>query len=176
MLILAFAVALHGHVKRKCHRHGQSGDFRLLQLHLRGSGQESRHLFRHSLGLLRSTQGGVCRTRPNRQTPPQRRSRGPGRPAQPRAAHLFLPRALEHSGKPANVSRGREIQRSTSCNPRILQGRGMFDGNFLVFNHFQTLVQKDPPNGETEARTPSPTPPNLPGLCIELGICELCVE
>ena len=25
-----------------------------------------------------------------------------GGPAQPRAAHLFLPRALEHSGKPVN--------------------------------------------------------------------------
>ena len=59
MLILAFAVALHGHVKRKCHRHGQSGDFRLLQLHLRRSGQESRHLFRHSMGLLRSKQLGA---------------------------------------------------------------------------------------------------------------------
>ncbi len=56
LLIPAFAVAMHGHVKRKCHRHGQSCDFRLLQLHLRRSGQESRHLFLHSLGLLRSTQ------------------------------------------------------------------------------------------------------------------------
>ena len=35
------------------------------------------------------------------------------------------------------------------------------------FNHFKTLVQKDPPNGETEARTPSATAPNLPGLGIE---------
>ena len=55
MLMLAFAVALHGHVKRKCHQHGQqSGDFRLLQLHLCRSGEESRHFFRHSLGLMRS--------------------------------------------------------------------------------------------------------------------------
>ena len=37
------------------------------------------------------------------------------------------------------------------------------------FNHFKTLVQKDPPNGETEARTPSATAPNLPGLCIEIA-------
>ena len=42
----------------------------------------------------------------------------------------------------------------------------------LVFNHFQTLVQKDPPNGETEARTPSPTAPNLPGLCMALELIE----
>jgi hypothetical protein len=53
IIIIAFAVALHGHVKRKCHGHGQSGDFRLLQLHLRRSGEESRHFFRHSLGLMR---------------------------------------------------------------------------------------------------------------------------
>ena len=59
MLILAFAVALHGHVKRKCHRHGQPGDFRLLQLHLRRSGQESRHFLRHSLHLMRGTQLGA---------------------------------------------------------------------------------------------------------------------
>jgi hypothetical protein len=46
-------------------------------------------------------------------------------------------------------------------------GSGVFPWGVLVFNHFQTLVQKDPPNGETEARTPSATAPNLPGLCIE---------
>jgi len=47
-----------------------------------------------------------------------------------RAAQLtsFCPEPSTHLGKPANGSRGREIQRSTSCNPRILQGRGMFDG------------------------------------------------
>ncbi len=36
--------------------------------------------------------------RPKRLHPPQRDSRGPGRPAQPRAAHLFLPRALDALG------------------------------------------------------------------------------
>jgi hypothetical protein len=52
-------IALHGHVKRKCHRHGQSGGFRLLLLHLRRSGEESRHFFRHSLHLMRGTQLGA---------------------------------------------------------------------------------------------------------------------
>jgi hypothetical protein len=51
-------------------------------------------------------------------------------------------------------------------------GRGVFPWGVFVVNHFETLVQKDPPNGETEARTPSTTAPNLPGLCIESGWTE----
>jgi hypothetical protein len=44
--------------------------------------------------------------------------------------------------------------------------RGVLDKSKIsrwgsFFNHFKTLVQKDP-NGETEARTPSATAPNLP--------------
>ena len=93
---------------------------------------------------LRASRGGVAAADPHDRNPPQRRSRGPGRPAQPRAAHLFLPRALEHSGKPANGSRGREIQRSTSCNPRILQGRGMFDGK--AFLKVGVVCENDPKN------------------------------
>jgi hypothetical protein len=45
---------------------------------------------------------------------------GPRSPAQ---LTSFCPAPLGHLGKPANGLRGREIQRSTSCNPRILQGQ-----------------------------------------------------
>ena len=125
-----------------------------------------------SYNRLQAFRGGVCRTRPNRQTPPQRRSRGPGRPAQPRAAHLFLPRALEHSGKPANGSRGREIQRSTSCNPRILQGRGMFDGKAFLLGEgfsrggslfsiiFKLWYKRTPLTGKPRHERP-PLPPQI---------------
>jgi hypothetical protein len=47
-------------------------------------------------------------------------------PAKPRAVHLFLSPPSKHLGKPANGSPGCELQLSTSGNPRILQGRGMF--------------------------------------------------
>ena len=54
---------------------------------------------------------------------------GPRSPAQ---LTSFCPSPSTHLGKPANGSRGREIQRSTICNPRILQGRGMFDGKAFL--------------------------------------------
>jgi hypothetical protein len=41
---------------------------------------------------------------------------------------VFARTNKRHHHKPANGSPGRELQLSTSCNPRILQGRGMFDG------------------------------------------------
>ena len=50
----------------------------------------------------------------------------------------------------------------------------MFDGKaFLLgeggpcFQSFSNSGTKGPPNGETEARTPSATAPNLVWLCIE---------
>ncbi len=59
---------------------------------------------------------------------------GPRSPAQ---LTSFCPALLGHLVKPANGSRGRDLQRSTSCNPRILQGRGMFDGEaFLLGEGF----------------------------------------
>jgi hypothetical protein len=39
----------------------------------------------------------------------------------------------------------------------------------VVNSNCRRAVKKDPPNGETEARTPSATAPNLPGLGIEVG-------
>ena len=43
----------------------------------------------------------------------------------------FGPAPSTHLGKPANGSPGRELQLST-CNPRILQGRDMFDGKAFL--------------------------------------------
>jgi hypothetical protein len=54
---------------------------------------------------------------------------GPRSPAQ---LTSFCPAPSKHLGKPANGSPGRELQLSTSCNPRILQGRGMFDAKTLL--------------------------------------------
>jgi hypothetical protein len=49
---------------------------------------------------------------------------GPRSPAQ---ITSFCPAPSTHLGKPANGSPGRELQLSTRCNPRILQGRDMFE-------------------------------------------------
>ena len=116
--------------------------------------------------------------------PPPRASPAPStRPRNPAQLTSFCPAPSKHLGKPANGSPGRELQLSTSCNPRILQGRGMFDGKaFLLGEGFSRggslfliifkLWYKRTPNGETEARTPSATAPNLPGLCIEVGLAH----
>ncbi len=47
-------------------------------------------------------------------------------PRSPVQLTSFCPAPSKHLGKPANGSPGRELQLSTSCHPRILQGRGMF--------------------------------------------------
>jgi hypothetical protein len=61
--------------------------------------------------------------------PPPRASPAPStRPRSPAQLTSFCPALSKHLVKPANGSPGREVQLSTSCNPRILQGRGMFDG------------------------------------------------
>ena len=82
-------------------------------------------------------QGGVSALCIKADTPPGAPPRPCTRPRSPAQLTSFCPAPLEHLGKPANGLRGREIQRSTSCNPRILQGRGMFDGKaFLLEEGF----------------------------------------
>jgi hypothetical protein len=94
---------------------------------------------------------------------------GPRSPAQ---LTSFCPAPPTHSGKPANGSRGREIQRSTSCNPRILQGRGMFDGKAFLLGEgfsrggslfsiiFKLWYKKTPLTGKPRHERP-PLPPQI---------------
>ena len=54
------------------------------------------------------------------------------RPRSPAQLTSFCPALSKHLVKPANGSPGRELQLSTSCNPRILQIPGMFDGKAFL--------------------------------------------
>ena len=84
----------------------------------------------------------------------------------------FCPAPLGHLGKPANGLRGREIQRSTSCNPRILQGRGMFDGKAFLLGEgfsrggslfsiiFKLWYKRTPLTGKPRHERP-PLPPQI---------------
>ena len=102
----------------------------------------------------------------------------------PRSSPLFAPRprrtwVSRQTGREAVKSNGRRAVTPASFQYSvILQGRGMFDGKaFLLGEGFSRggslfsiifkLWYKRTPNGETEARTPSATAPNLPGLGIE---------
>jgi hypothetical protein len=77
--------------------------------------------------------GGFEFTPPNSKPPPgAARGALPG-PRSPAQLTSFCPAPLGHLGKQANGSPGRELQLSTSCNPRILQGHGMFDGKAFPF-------------------------------------------
>jgi hypothetical protein len=65
-------------------------------------------------------------------TPPRAARAAVAGPRSPAQLTSFCPAPSKHLGKQANGSPGRELQLSTRCNPRILQGRGMFDGRAFL--------------------------------------------
>ena len=85
----------------------------------------------------RAALGGVSVARLAVITPPRSARAALAGLRSPAQLTSFCPAPLGHLGKPANGLRGRELQLSTSCNPRILQWRGMFDGEaFLLGEGF----------------------------------------
>ena len=104
--------------------------------------------------------------------PPWGTSAPSTRPRSPAQLTSFCPAPLGHLGKPANGLRGREIQRSTSCNPRILQGRGMFDGKAFLLGEgfsrggslfsiiFKLWYKRTPLTGKPRHERP-PLPPQI---------------
>ena len=117
-------------------------------------------------------QGGVSALCIKADTPPGAPPRPCTRPRSPAQLTSFCPAPLGHLGKPANGLRGREIQRSTSCNPRILQGRGMFDGKAFLLGEgfsrggslfsiiFKLWYKRTPLTGKPRHERP-PLPPQI---------------
>jgi hypothetical protein len=89
-----------------------------------------------------------------------------------RQQQSFCPLPSMHLGKPANGSPGREPQRSRSCNPRILLGRGMFDGTSFLLGEgfsrggslfliiFKLWYKRTPLTGKPRHERP-PLPPQI---------------
>jgi len=120
----------------------------------------------------RAAQGGVGGASLAPPTPPSAARAALAGPRSPAQLTSFCPAPLGHLGKPANGLRGREIQRSTSCNPRILQGRGMFDGKAFLLGEgfsrggslfsiiFKLWYKRTPLTGKPRHERP-PLPPQI---------------
>ncbi len=105
-------------------------------------------------------------------TPPGAPPRPGTRPRSPTQLTSFCPSPLEHLGKPANGSPGRELQLSTSSNPRIQQGRGLFDGKAFLLGEgfsrggslflliFKLWCKRTPLTGKPRHERP-PLPPRI---------------
>jgi len=125
-------------------------------------------------------QGGVSALCIKADTPPGAPPRPCTRPRSPAQLTSFCPAPSTHLGKPANGSRGLEIQRSTSCNPRILQGRGMFGTWYLVVMYRGNggirrgiyQLQGDDNGHVGRPREVSPARPCPELLCELRGLCR----
>ena len=127
---------------------------------------------RPSTGTNMTGTGGFRVHTPELGTPPGAARAALAGPRSPAQLTSFCPAPLGHLGKPANGSRGREIQRSTSCNPRILQGRGMFDGKAFLLGEgfsrggslfsiiFKLWYKRTPLTGKPRHERP-PLPPQI---------------
>jgi hypothetical protein len=124
----------------------------------------------------RPSGGGFVEQGPIDKPPPSAARAALAGPRSPAQLTSFCPAPLGHLGKPANGLRGREIQRSTSCNPRILQGRGMFDGKAFLLGEgfsrggslfsiiFKLWYKRTPLTGKPRHERPPLPPQNLPVL------------
>ncbi len=87
---------------------------------------ESAAMHRLPYNRLRASRGCVSAETLTADTPPSAARAALAGPRSPEQLTSFCPALSKHLVKPATVSTGRELQLSTSCYPRILQGRGMF--------------------------------------------------
>jgi len=133
----------------------------------------------------RAAQGGVGGASLAPPTPPCAARAAVAGPRSPAQLTSFCPAPLGHLGKPANGLRGREIQRSTSCNPRILQGRGMFDGKAFLLGEgfsrggslfsiiFKLWYKRTPLTGKPRHERP-PLPPQIcVGYVLKLRLVDI---